>query len=71
MKTFILTFSFVDFQDLTCIEQAEDSGSALRSIMGVWGPPAEITGVVIKQVELMSVNIHPRKPELEAINDGS
>lgn len=68
MKTYILTFSFVDFQDLTCIEQAEDSGSALRSIMNVWGPPAEITGVKITPVELFQINLKPRDtPELEAI----
>lgn len=60
MKTFVITFSFENFQNLTCIEQAQTSGEALRSIMSVWQPPAEITDVKITPVELISVNLQPR-----------
>ena len=60
MKVYVITFSFENFQDLTCIEKAESSGEALRSITSVWQPPAEITNVAIKPVELFQLNIEDR-----------
>jgi hypothetical protein len=57
IKVFEINFTFIDGSSLNALIEADDSTDAVRSLLNVWEPPAEITSVRVKSREFFQIQI--------------
>ena len=60
-RLFEVVFTLSGGDKLTCLEEAASSGDAIKSIIGVWASPEEITSTSTKEKKYFRVHI----PSLE------